>query len=190
MTSTENELLLDKIGRGFDHLDADGDGLLDEQDHIRMGERVAAALGHVPGSPAEQRIVDVYVRVWRDVHLPHLPAGTTAISRDEFISATRDLADDPVAADATLGALAREFLAIADVDTDGRVTPAEFLAFQRGHFPGLREEDAATAFAHLDTDGDGHLSPEEFIRATIGYWTSTDPGSPANWWIGRPQPTA
>lgn len=45
-------------------------------------------------------------------------------------------------------------------------------------------------FAHLDTDGDGHLSPEEFIRATIGYWTSIDPGSPANWWIGRPQPTA
>ncbi|MEU7530091.1 EF-hand domain-containing protein [Saccharothrix sp. NPDC042600] len=190
MTSTENDLLLDKIGRGFDHLDADGDGLLDERDHVLMGERVAAALGHGSGSAEEERIVDMYVRVWHDVHLPHLPAGTTAIGRDEFIAATRDLADDPAAADATLGALAREFLRIADIDADGRVTPAEFLTFQRGHFPDLSDEDAAAAFEHLDTDGDGSLSPEEFIRATVEYWTSTDPDSPANWWIGRPRPTA
>lgn len=184
MTSTENDLLLGKIGRGFDQLDADGDGMLGEQDHVLMGERIAAGLGYAAGSPEEQRIVDMYVRVWRDVHLPHLPAGTTAISRDDFISSTRDLADDPGAADATLGALAREFLKIADIDADGRVTPAEFLTFQRGHFPGLPERDAEVAFAHLDVDGDGYLSPDEFVRATIEYWTSTDPDAPGNWWIG------
>ncbi|NUT95955.1 MAG: EF-hand domain-containing protein [Saccharothrix sp.] len=185
---TPSELLLDKIGRGFDQLDADGDGELGEQDHVLMGRRVAEALGYQPGSPEEQRMVDMYVRVWRDVHLPHLPAGITTIGRDDFISSTRDLAEDPAAADATLGALAREFLKIADVDADGRVTPAEFQAFQHGHFPALAEGDADTAFAHLDTDGDGYLSPDEFVRAVIEYWTSTDPDAPGNWWIGGPKP--
>ncbi|XVV00597.1 EF-hand domain-containing protein [Actinosynnema sp. CA-248983] len=184
MTARETDLLMDKISRGFDQLDADGDGRLGEQDHILMGKRVAAGLGHVPGSPEEQRIVNMYLQVWHSVHLPHLPSGETSIGRDDFISATRDLADDPAAADATLGALAREFLKIADIDADGRVTPAEFLTFQHGHFPGLPQQDAEIAFAHLDTDGDGYLSPDEFVRATIDYWTSTDPDAPGNWWIG------
>ncbi|MBV9140846.1 MAG: hypothetical protein JO115_08000 [Pseudonocardiales bacterium] len=53
-------------------------------------------------------------------------------------------------------------------------------------FPGLTEAEANEAFAHLDTDGDGLLSAEEFIRATIEYWSSTDPDAPGNWWMGRP----
>ena len=50
----------------------------------------------------------------------------------------------------------------------------------------LTEADAHEAFVHLDTDGDGLLSAEEFIRATIEFWSSTDPDAPGNWWMGRP----
>ncbi len=188
MDSPEPDLLTGKISRGFDHLDANGDGRLDEHDHVLMGERMASALGHSPGSDQEQRIVEMYLRVWRDVHLPYLPPGETGITRDDFVTSTRSLAREPAAANATLGALARGFLKIADIDADGRVTPAEFLTFQRGHFPGLTQEDAEVAFAHLDTDGDGFLSPEEFVQATVDYWTSSDPDAPANWWIGPAKP--
>ena len=177
-------LLVVKIGRGFDHMDVDGDGLLGEQDHVLMGRRVAAALGHASGSPAEQRIIGTYLRIWRDVHLPHVPAGETGITRDSFIVSTGALANDPVMAEAALGGLAESFLELADIDADGVVSPEEFLAFQRGHFPNLSEEAAATAFAQLDTDGDGHLSAEEFLRAVIEYWTSSDPDAPGNWWMG------
>ena len=85
-----------------------------------------------------------------------------------------------------MGAAAEVFLAIADTDHDGQLNPTEFLAFQRGHFPGLTEADANEAFAHLDTDGDGLLSAEEFIQATIEFWSSTDPDAPGNWWMGPP----
>ncbi|RLK61893.1 EF-hand domain-containing protein [Actinokineospora cianjurensis] len=180
------ELLTTKIGRGFDHLDADGDGVLDERDHVLMGERVAEALGHVPGSPGERRIVDTYLRIWREVHLPHVPDGETGIARASFITSTGALTGDPETARATLGALAEAFLDLADVDADGTVSPREFLAFQRGHFPNLSAADAAAAFAHLDTDGDGTLSTGEFINATIEYWTSPDPDAPGNWWLGDP----
>ncbi|OLR93371.1 EF-hand domain-containing protein [Actinokineospora bangkokensis] len=181
------ELLTRKINRGFDHLDADGDGVLGEQDHVLMGQRVARALGHAEGSAQEGRIVDGYLRIWREVHLPHVPEGSSGIAKEAFVEATASLADDPGTARAALGGLALAFLEVADVDQDGRISPQEFLAYQRGHFPGLTEADAATAFSHLDVDGDGHLSPDEFVNATVDYWTSSDPDAPGNWWMGDPR---
>ncbi|MEV4251567.1 EF-hand domain-containing protein [Spirillospora sp. NPDC049652] len=180
------DMLTAKISHGFDRLDADGDGRLTEHDHVLMGQRTAAALGHPSGSAAERQIIDAYLRIWRDLHLPHVPGGGGAISKEQFIDSTRSLVSDPDAARATVGALAEAFLDIADTDADGSVTPDEFLAFQRGHFPGLEASDAAEAFRHLDTDGDGRLSSEEFVQAVIEFWSSTDPEAPGNWWMGRP----
>ncbi|MGV9674871.1 EF-hand domain-containing protein [Nocardia sp. NPDC003482] len=180
------DFLAAKISHGFDHLDVDGDGRLTEHDHVLYGQRAAAGLGHPPGSDAERSIIDAYVAIWRDLHLPHIPDGGTAITKEQFVTSTRGLADDPAAADATVGALADAFLAIADTDADGTVDPAEFLAFQRGHFPNLSEAEIHEAFTHLDTDGDGRLSPEEFRRAVIDYWSNPDPDAPGNWWMGRP----
>ncbi|NUT49335.1 MAG: EF-hand domain-containing protein [Saccharothrix sp.] len=151
-----------------------------------MGRRAAAALGHAPGSAEEQRIIDAYLNIWRDLHRPHIPDGGDAITREQFIASTGGLADDPEAARATVGAIAEAFLAIADTDVDGHVSPAEFLVFQHGHFPGLTEDESTEAFKHLDVDGDGKLTAEEFVQACVDYWSSADPDSPGNWWAGRP----
>nr|WP_202523404.1 EF-hand domain-containing protein [Kitasatospora sp. SID7827] len=180
-------MLIAKISHGFDHLDADGDGQLTERDHVLMGQSVARSLGHPSGSAEEARIVDAYVAIWRELHLPHLPTGSVSMRRADFLASTASLADDPKAAEATLGALARAFLAVVDPDGDGRVHADEFFLFQRGHFPQLRRSDADTAFAHLDRDDDGTLDPDEFVSAMIEYWTSRDPEAPGNWWTGSPQ---
>src|SRR5262245_58789258 len=108
-----------KISHGFDHLDADGDGALTENDHVLMGQRVATALGHPQGSSAEAGIIDAYLRIWRDLHLPHIPGGGDSITKDQFVESTLSLADDPDAAQATVGALGTAFLAIADTDQNG-----------------------------------------------------------------------
>lgn len=181
-----NDLLKAKIDHGFDHLDVNGDGLLTEQDHVLMGHRSADSLGLPQDSPERDRIVDAYLHIWHDLHLPNIPDGGDAITREQFLASTGSLADDPQAARATVGAIARAFLAVADTDDDGRIGPEEFLVFQRGHFPGLTEADATEAFSHLDTDGDGHLTAKEFTDACVEYWTSTDPEAPGNWWAGRP----
>jgi hypothetical protein len=153
--------LITKISHGLDHLDADGDGQLTEHDHVLMGQRVAASLGHASESPAEQQIIDVYLRIWRELHLPHIPGGGTAISQEQFLTSAHMLAGNSAAAQATVGAVAEAFLAIADIDHDGQVGPAELLAFQRGHFPNLTETDAV--------DGDDLLSTKELTRAVIEF---------------------
>lgn len=183
---TGQDFLTAKIERGFDRLDVNGNGVLTEDDHVVMGRRVASSLGHADDSPEARRIVDAYLGIWREVHLPFLPAGAQGIPREQFVASTRSLSGDPAAARATLGGIAETYLRIADIDQDGRVGPDEFLAFQRGHFPGFTEEDAAEAFRHLDTDGDGTLSPAEFTGAVVEFWTSQDPEAAGNWWMGRP----
>ncbi|MGH3754579.1 MAG: hypothetical protein ACRDRP_18145 [Pseudonocardiaceae bacterium] len=118
------DILTAKINHGFGHLDADGDGQLTEHDHVLMGQRTATSLGYAPGSPAEQQIIEAYLRIWRDLHLPHIPGGETAISKEQFLKSTLTLATDPAAAQATVGAVATAFLAIADTGHDGSRTPA------------------------------------------------------------------
>ncbi|MFE3073608.1 hypothetical protein [Streptomyces sp. NPDC059247] len=81
-----------------------------------MGRSVAASLGHAEGSEAEWRVIAACLVIWRDLYLPHLPPGTEAVSRAQFLASTLTRADDPAAARATLGALAQAFLAVADTD--------------------------------------------------------------------------
>ncbi|MGV9316651.1 EF-hand domain-containing protein [Streptomyces sp. NPDC003691] len=178
------DLLVRKISYGFDQFDTDGNGELNEADHVLMGQRSAQALGHTSGSDAERRLVDAYVSIWRTLHLPHLPPGTESMTRDQFVEATLTLADDPVARQTTVGALAECFLAIADTDGNGVVDPDEYFDFLRGHFPGVPREAADIAFRYLDRDGDGALSPDEFVSAAVEFWSSRDPQARGNWWLG------
>ncbi|MEU6236298.1 EF-hand domain-containing protein [Kitasatospora sp. NPDC047058] len=48
-----DDLPIAKIDHGFDRLDAYGDKLLTERDHVLMGHAVARSPGHAEGSPAE-----------------------------------------------------------------------------------------------------------------------------------------
>ncbi|MFC4906974.1 EF-hand domain-containing protein [Actinomadura gamaensis] len=181
------DILRAKIEYGFDHfLDADGDGRLTERDHILMGRRMAGLLGHAPGSAAERDAVEAYVGIWRDLHLPHLPPGSTALTREDFVRSTMTLAADRRAAQATVGALAERFLQVADVDRDGHVDREEYATFLRGHNPDIADQDIADAFAHLDGDADGRLTTTEFTNAVVDYWSSASPDAPGNWWLGRP----
>ncbi|MER7049252.1 EF-hand domain-containing protein [Streptomyces jumonjinensis] len=178
------DMLIRKIRHGFDQFDADGGGELTEADHVLMGQRSARAIGHASGSDGERRIVDAYVAVWRNLHLPHLPPGAVSMTREQFVESTLSLADDPAAARATVGILAETFLAVADTDGDGAVDLEEYFCFLRGHFPRTPREAAETAFRHLDRDGDGTLSAGEFTSAAIEFWSSRNPHAPGNWWAG------
>ncbi|MFF9194320.1 EF-hand domain-containing protein [Streptomyces sp. NPDC014779] len=180
------EFITAKIRTGFDHLDRDGDGALTEVDHHLMGRSVARGLGYEENSPEEQSIVDAYLRIWHEVHVPLDADGDGRITREEFVASTSALAGDPALADAALGGLADRIVTIADRDGDDRIDVDEYTAFIRGHAPGLSETEVHEAFRHLDRDGDGTLTRAEVRTAVIEYFTSPDPNAPGNWYFGTP----
>lgn len=180
-------MLTTKIEYGFEQLTARSGGILDGPSHVAMGRRAAAALGHALGSPDEGRMIEAYLRIWREVHLPHLEFGARGLTKKQFVRSNIALADgDPTVRESTLGALADTFFSVADEDGDGRLDAEEFWAFQHGHFPDLTRTALAEAFGHLDADGDGYLTRDQFTSVIVEYWTSRDPAAPGNWWLGRP----
>jgi hypothetical protein len=180
------DMLTAKIEYGFDQLTMRSGGVLNGPSHVAMGRRAAAAVGHALGSVDEGRMIEAYLNIWRLAHLPHLPAGSRGLTKEEFVRSNLALADDPVTREDTLGALAGTFFELADHDRDERVNREEFWAFQHGHFPELTRADLGVAFDHLDTDRDGYLSRHQFTSSIVEYWTSRDPDAPGNWWLGRP----
>jgi hypothetical protein len=180
------DMLTAKIEYGFDQLTTRSAGVLNGPSHVAMGRRAAAAIGYALGSVDEGRMIEAYLNIWRHVHLPHLPAGSRGLTKEEFVRSNLALADDPVAREDTLGGLASTFFELADADRDGRVNREEFWAFQHGHFPELTRADLGVAFDYLDADRDGYLSRDQFTSAIVEYWTSRDPDAPGNWWLGQP----
>jgi hypothetical protein len=179
-------MLTAKIEYGFDQLTMRSGGVLNGPSHVAMGRRAAAAIGYALGSADEGRMIEAYLTIWRLVHLPHLPAGSRGLTKEEFVRSNLALADDPAAREDTLGALADTFFELADHDRDERVNREEFWAFQHGHFPELTRADLGVAFDHLDADSDGYLSRYQFTSSIVEYWTSRDRDAPGNWWLGRP----
>jgi len=180
------DMLTAKIEYGFDQLTTRSGGVLNGPSHVAMGRRAAAAIGHALGSADEGRMIEAYLNIWRQVHLPHLPAGSRGLTKEEFVRSNLALADDPIAREDALGGLAGTFFELADADRDGRVDREEFWAFQHGHFPELTRADLGVAFEYLDTDRDGYLSRDQFTSSIVEYWTSRDPDAPGNWWLGQP----
>src|SRR5580704_117474 len=131
------DMLTAKIEYGFDQLTMRSGGVLNGPSHVAMGRRAAAAIGYALGSADEGRMIEAYLTIWRLVHLPHLPAGSRGLTKEEFVRSNLALADDPAAREDTLGALADTFFELADHDRDERVNREEFWAFQHGHFPEL-----------------------------------------------------
>lgn len=181
------DILTAKIEYGFDQLTTRSGGVLDGPSHVAMGRRTAAAIGFGLGSADEARMIEAYLNVWREAHLPYLPAGSRGLTKEEFVRSNIALADgDPATREATLGALAETFFTLADTDQDGQVGREDFWAFQHGHFPEVTRPALDEAFDHLDADRDGYLSRKQFTSAIVEYWTSSDPDAPGNWWLGRP----
>ena len=180
------DILREKIAFGFQLLDADGDGMLTEQDYLLMGDRAASALGYPKRGEQRGQLVDAHAAIWHEVHLAHVTRADGAITKDEFIRATTALADDLQAAAATLGALADKYFDVTDLDGNGMLDPREYEVFLTSLFPAIARRDIDEAFDYLDRNRDGVLSRTEFRRAVIEYWTSSDPDAVGNWALGTP----
>jgi Ca2+-binding EF-hand superfamily protein len=174
-----SELQKRKIGRVFEALDANGDGLLEEADFAALTERWAD-LGDVgPGSPAHVRLIVVMMGWWRTLLAASGQTPLEMVTMDDVLGVIDDLGPlrNPVTA------TAETLFAAVDEDQDGLITRSEYRRMIEA-WSGCNT-DTDEVFPLLDLDGDGYLSRAQFAELWTDFWAGDDPRSPGNWVFGR-----
>ncbi|MEV0992621.1 EF-hand domain-containing protein [Streptomyces sp. NPDC049949] len=182
---TADDFVSVKTRHYFNLLDADGDGVLTEADHVLMGQRAAKELSYAPGSAQEQKLVDCYRSTWQTVQLPHADA-QGQVHLDAFLAAIQGLFAQPEVFRQVCGTLIDTVMSVADANGDGEIDPAEYASFILAQSPKMSRMEVEESFSRLDRDGNGVISKSELEEATVEYFTSNDPELAGNWLYGRP----
>ncbi|MEU8270843.1 EF-hand domain-containing protein [Sphaerisporangium sp. NPDC049002] len=168
-----------KIAGVFDAMDADGDGLLREQDFAALAERWAEVQGVTPGSAGHTRLTSIMMGWWTAL------LAASDLDRDDKVTLEEVLlVVDQLDArsDAVTGTAEAMFQAV-DKDGDGRISPAEYNQLIETWNGCATDTDEI--FPLLDPDGDGYLSQGEFVRLWTQFWAGDDPDAPGTWLFGR-----
>lgn len=170
-----------KHNRFFDLVDADKRGKVAEADFFRILSTISAAFHLEKGSAKAERLGSAWSQMWKETFAPMSVDGQ--VTQDGLSAGlTRLAAEDPAAFRRILDSTAEAFLAMADVDGDGKVSEWEYtLVFASTNLP---EAYAREAFRRLDLDNSGSLDLDEYRSAILEYLTSEDPSSPGNWLLG------
>ncbi|MBA2893112.1 EF-hand domain-containing protein [Nonomuraea soli] len=165
----------DKVNLVFTAMDADGDGVLREDDFVALARRWASV--RVAGD--EDRLIAIMHGWWSTLAARSRDPRSVAV--DDVLTVVDLLGQMPDAVTATADAM---FEAV-DEDGDGRISPVEYRLMIEAW--NGRPTDTADAFARLDLDGDGIISRSEFARHWSEFWAGDDPAAPGAYVFGTPR---
>ncbi|MEV3980266.1 EF-hand domain-containing protein [Nonomuraea sp. NPDC050227] len=176
------DLLNHKLDRAFDHIDANGNGVVEREDLLGLGARLLVGFGESPTSVTGNRLVGSFDGIWSTLSRALDRDGDSGIARTDFrggMTAAFVTGDryEPVFRPATV-AVAQ----LCDGDGDGLIRPGEFRTMLSAF--GTAYDDVDEAFDRLDREGRGALTVEELIRAAEDYYRSSDPNAAGNWLYG------
>ncbi|NUP02572.1 MAG: hypothetical protein HOV96_41120 [Nonomuraea sp.] len=176
------DLLNHKLDRAFDHIDANGNGVVEREDLLGLGARLLVGFGESPTSVTGNRLVDSFDGIWATLARTLERDGDSGIARPDFRGGmaaafvTGDLYE-PVFRPATM-AVAQ----LCDGDGDGLIGPGEFRTMLSAF--GTAYDDVDEAFDRLDRQGRGALTLDELVTAAEEFYRSSDPNAAGNWLFG------
>ncbi|MDQ1367231.1 MAG: hypothetical protein QOE57_3273, partial [Acidimicrobiaceae bacterium] len=177
-----SEFVKRKLAMAYYRFDFDYDGVVSQGDFERLGLTVATMRGLAPGSPEADQIVDAH-KGWWDAYFKGGDAdGDGQVTLEEYLAFVDAwVGSDP---DAIAHAIEGNELVFDTIDLNGdrKLTFEEFSLYLMAY--GLAEDDAWTAFEHMDLDGDGFISRAEFARSISEYYISEERPSPSEWFYG------
>ncbi|MDQ1415800.1 MAG: hypothetical protein QOF81_1413 [Acidimicrobiaceae bacterium] len=177
-----SEFVKRKLAMAYYRFDFDYDGVVSEGDFERLGLTVATMRGLAPGSPEADQIVDAH-KGWWDAYFKGGDAdGDGQVTLEEYLAFVDAwVGSDP---DAIAHAIEGNELVFDTIDLNGdrKLTFEEFSLYLMAY--GLAEDDAWTAFEHMDLDGDGFISRAEFAKSISEYYISEERPSPSEWFYG------
>jgi Ca2+-binding EF-hand superfamily protein len=162
----------------FDVLDANANGVLEEQDFLTLGKSIARAAGAVDGSAKATTLAGEWRRCWV-LLLEHADVnGDGLISREEFRQAMSGALGDPAVLERNLRAGFEAEFAVIDADDDGVAAVDQMAAFLVAW--GLESDLARTVAVRLDRDGDGRITREEYVTGWSGCFLDAGAGAGAD----------
>ena len=167
-----------KVAAVFDAMDADGNGVLEEQDFEALTERCVSIRGWQPDTPGYERMRAITMGWWETIRTMADADGDGAVDFDGLMRVVDRLGS----MDAEVTATADAMFEAIDESGDGRISLAEHkqvVKAWKGSDDGVEE-----VFPRLDLNGDGYLSLAEFRELWSDFWRGDDPSLPGQWVFG------
>lgn len=170
-----------KLTALFHRHDRDGDGFLTKADYEGFATRVCELWKFVPGSPEYKTLYDQNVAMWDYVQAVADENKDGRVSLDEYLASWDNTIHDKETFETNVVQYATSVAQLGDLDRDGKMSGAEFVAFLGCY--GATKKDAEEALRHLDVGGTGYLTSEQMVQ---GYreLLGDDPDAPGNWIMG------
>ncbi|UPZ26404.1 EF-hand domain-containing protein [Streptomyces sp. LRE541] len=160
-----------RYDRTFDLLDADGNGVLQEQDLIALTESIAVATG-VKGTKKEEAMLAQWRACWQTLREFADADGDGTISREEYRQAMAGAYGDQAAVRERFAPALETVFAALDADNDGVTTVDRFEAYLGAW--GLDPAQAQAARGVLDADGDGQITRQDFVAGWTDFLLNED----------------
>ncbi|QLH25640.1 calcium-binding protein [Streptomyces sp. Rer75] len=167
-------LLDQKYEKLFALLDANGDGVIAEDDFELMGGRVLAAVDEERTAAKGKEYADALMTYWRALRETADADGDGRIDKGEFRQALHQVSDH---FEMLIGPLYRAGFHLADRDDDGLVGREDFVAVISA--VGVPEAEAGAAFDRLAEHG-GQLTKDQLMTAASQYYRDEDPANSAS----------
>lgn len=178
----DTALLARKIDRAFGYLDADGDGRIETEDVVALGDRLLSAFGVTQASPKGQAVLSSFGLFWTTLLGEMDTDSDGMIAPAEYRAGMTAAFVDGPHFERAFRPAAEAVAQLCDTDGDGRVGRDEFRRMHEAF--GAAPEDTDAAFRKLDTSGDGTLTVDELVAAARDFYLSDDPDAVGNWLFG------
>lgn len=167
-----------KIGMWFQFQDANGDGLLKQEDYEQFADQLIAQRGTALESPEGQHLRSIFMGYWQAIR--QMGGDTNQVTRDQFMAGHDFMLGNPATYDATIDALTDSLVDVLDTDKDGNCTLDEVSSF---YLP-LGVPDIRQKIEQVDMNHDGYISRMEF-RQLVREFYGDDPAAPGSRLLGE-----
>ncbi|HBQ98800.1 MULTISPECIES: EF-hand domain-containing protein [unclassified Roseofilum] len=169
-----------KLALAFYKYDQSKNGLLEKEDLLLVGQKIADSCGLKEGDQKYQQIMETYAKAWDNYLATADQDGDGKVSLVEFLEARNKMDSSQIAKTKEVNKLMFDCL---DVDGDGTISFKEYEAFLKA-LGETNEDNIKHAFEILDINKDGSISRDEYAKMRSDYGSSEDPEDPSRFFLG------
>src|SRR5260370_14213884 len=156
-------VLEQKAEHRFDVWDTNGDGVLTEDEFIRVGQGILDTYGASEDSPKGKAVMEG-IRAFWERHLEGMDLNQDGrISREDDHGALEGNIRGNNRVEAVVVPFWEAILDLADESGNGALDAAEFVQIMAAF--GVSEDDAKYTFGAIDADDNGEITTDEWLRA-------------------------